>query len=197
MKKGFTLIETLITIAVIGVVSFILTDLLTRNLRGNTKTEVIGAVKQNGQSALNTLDQEIRFASSISCVDETGKILIVQTKDNRFLRFKFTLQSQLVNQNGYIAQDSPLVEDLSTISTLCQTDNYSTTINELVYLTDRGEVNGASLISGQFSQHSQPGSKDVVDISFELSPGVSAGQGFYQRLGQSNSISFKTSVILR
>lgn len=197
MSKGFTLIETLITIAVIGVVSFILTDLLTRNLRGNTKTEIVGSIKQNGQSALNTIDQAIRFASSITCVNPEGKILTLQTKDNRFVRFKFNLQEELVNLNGYIAQDSPLVEDLSLAPTLCDSDNYATTLREIVYLTNREEIAGASLVSGKFARSSQPGSKDVVDISFKLSPAVKAGEKFFQKVGESNSISFQTSVILR
>lgn len=197
MSKGFTLIETLITIAVIGVVSFILTDLLTRNLRGNTKTEIVGSIKQNGQSALNTIDQAIRFASSITCVDPDGKTLTLQTKDNRFVRFKFSLQEELVNLNGYIAQDTPLVEDLSIAPTLCDSDNYSTTLREIVYLTNREETAGASVVSGKFTRSSQPGSKDVVDISFKLSPGIKAGEKFFQKVGESNSISFQTSVILR
>ncbi len=96
-SKGFTLVEALVVITVIGFIGVILTDLLFRSFRSSNKTQIQGILQESGQSALNVMDQSIRF-SRIVCVepgDGTGSIIAVRTRDARIIRFMMTYQTDI------------------------------------------------------------------------------------------------------
>lgn len=195
-RQGFTLIEALVTLAVIGVIGLVLVDLLSRTFKGSTKTEVIGNVKQSGQVVLTNMDQSIRGSDTIACVgNKTGDPVnntIAVAKNGDFIRFRIYPETGVAN--GYIAQDSPTA-DLSNdtqLANLCKDDQVSPSI-----LTSQDLKTGVSIKDGSFATTTNGSSKESVVIKFNLGPGISIGKGFENELGSSNKVEFQTTVQLR
>ena len=213
-QLGFTLIEALVVVLIIGVLGFMLSDLLTRTFRGSNKTQLIGSIKQNGQLALNTLDYTIRNSERVICppsntssvtTDSTQPgatiALIATVKNGKYSVFWFNppkLTSTL--ENGYIARLDTNTDPITNGSCLPPTDTTSSLYperNNKVYLTDINPNSGVSLKPGSFFYRSSlPGAKDKIEVSFELGPGENLKGSFDNQIGQGGVI-FNTSIEIR
>lgn len=65
MKKGFTLIETVVAIGVFAMLSVIGSTLLFGILRGSKKAGAVVAVRTEGANIINGITQTLRFANEI------------------------------------------------------------------------------------------------------------------------------------
>lgn len=133
-SKGFTLVEMLVVIAVLAVFGTLILVIFTRTLRGGGKAQIIGTIKQNGQSVLEVMDKTVRNADAIYCPNivppdtSAASNTLVVLKDGVFTRLRIVLQQdisrpnaptiypsgcQLVNNrsNGCIIQDNPLIRN--------------------------------------------------------------------------------------
>ncbi len=219
-NNGFTLIEALISLAIIGVIGFMMVDILTKSYRGSNKTQLVGNIKQNGQSALNIMDQTIRNADAFICAGyfpqpssspaPSTNTSIVTLKDDKYTRFSFVAEpsptSSPIPVNGYIVQD----DVTSLIGTTVGSDvidpadqsmlkkylcDDSAGLLEPTYLTNTNPVSGVSLKRGSFSEINNPSGKSAVIIDFGLntaarSPGVFDKQVL-------NDILFSTTIQIR
>lgn len=70
-KKGFSLIELLVGIAIIAIVMVITSNLFLSNLKNQNKMEAQIQVKQNGNQVLQTMSTFIRNAQSITCISSS------------------------------------------------------------------------------------------------------------------------------
>lgn len=190
-KRGFTLMEALITLAILGVIGFILADIISRGFRNTNKTQVIGSIKQNGQNALNIIDQTIRSSEAVICTS-TSKDRIVVVKRPKYVRYTLVPETAV---NGYITQETLDVTvpppDAAQAAQLCTP---SSPTPDRTVLTDQNTVTGVSVKSGKFTQVTNNGAKDSVEIEFILGPGIKAGPAYSET---ANSINFKTTVQLR
>lgn len=66
IRSGFTLIEMVVSIAIIAVVGVALTEVFIATIRSNTKTELLKDVKQNGEFALEIMTRMIQNAKEIT-----------------------------------------------------------------------------------------------------------------------------------
>jgi len=66
MKKGFTLLELLAVVGILGFVLIAVTQLLGSTLAGSGKSNSLQIVKQNGQFALSTMSRLVRLAKSVT-----------------------------------------------------------------------------------------------------------------------------------
>ena len=197
-SNGFTLIEALISISILGIVGLIAMNILSRTFQGSSKSSLIGDVKQNGEIALNILDKTIRTSDAMICSvsNSTESILAIYTKDGQYLRFKIVNQPVDKSYNGYIQEDMPQVTNPALAnSSLCDFGAYPE--NQKYFLTDNNTQTGVSVISGNFTVNKNAGFKDLVNISFDLGPPIGTGFSFDQVLGGGNVVSFKTTVELR
>ncbi|MFH1561079.1 MAG: prepilin-type N-terminal cleavage/methylation domain-containing protein [Patescibacteria group bacterium] len=64
-NKGFTLVETLVTVGLLSVIGLIISGVLFVTLRSGGKAELEMAGKQKGEFALNSLEKMIRGAKEI------------------------------------------------------------------------------------------------------------------------------------
>lgn len=68
IKKGFTLIEMLVAVAILGLVVLASTSLFFTALKGKRKTESLVIIKQSGDYALQVMTKKIRNAQDLpSC----------------------------------------------------------------------------------------------------------------------------------
>jgi len=93
---GFTLMEIIIVVAVLGVISVIISGILITSLTGSSKAEVIKDVRQNGSYALSVIEGMVINSRSVSCT--TDQILTVMDLDG--------FSTNFFCNNGRIASDS-------------------------------------------------------------------------------------------
>lgn len=216
-EKGFSLIETLVALAVISIMGIILADLLIRTIQGGNKTHLIGVMKDNGQAAINTIDSSVRSADTIICPINTGDPLdlpsetskrlsnvLVIAQNGIFTRFGFN--DTAAGQNGYISKDQPTITDttdLLSINQLCEflpgtyaagNGGSSTATTEQI-LIDKTLVSVVSG-SGVFIKSHAPGYKDEITIQFTLTPGVVSNKAAGQ-VGTNNQIPFSDTIELQ
>jgi len=91
-KKGYSLLELLIVIALVGTIGVITSQVFIIGLRSQAKSEILKEVKQNGDYALQVMDTIIRNAVNIdeaSCNANTQDITIT-TSDGASVTFDCT-----------------------------------------------------------------------------------------------------------
>ena len=73
--RGYTLIEMLVVIGVLGSIGTIITGIIFVSLRGAQKSDTLEVIRQNGDAALSQMVKNIRYAKSLdipsSCIPST------------------------------------------------------------------------------------------------------------------------------
>lgn len=194
MKKGFTLVEVLVSIAVIAIIGTILTAIFSNTLRGSNKSQILAVIKQNGQAVLENMDKTIRNADYIICVSSSNLVIV---KDGIYIRYRFEYRFE----GGVIAQDQPVKQpipetgedetDAVFISRVCGIGDPMT---EERVLTDDNPQTGVSVEDGSFTRDTSAGFKDQLTIKFILKPGIKAPQAVSSQI---DPVTFQTTVQLR
>ncbi|MBI2196751.1 type II secretion system protein [Candidatus Daviesbacteria bacterium] len=191
LNSGFTLVEILVVIAITAIVGTIMVAIFSNTLRGSNKSQILAAIKQNGQAVLDHMDKTIRDADEVVCpklVNPEPNTLVI-VKNGRYTRFRFVPHP---TDNGSIQQDSPAPgSDINSfLNTVCTYPALAGTIT----LTDTNPQSGVSVKSGFFSRSQQAGFKDNVTVSFELGPGSAVPPAVADQI---DSVVFQTTVQLR
>ena len=63
-QKGFTIIEIVVVVGILGVIAVIGTNMFFTVIRGSNKSKNLTTVKQNGEYALSVMERMIRNSSS-------------------------------------------------------------------------------------------------------------------------------------
>lgn len=213
-QAGFTLAEALISITIIAVVGFILTDLLGRSFKNNDKTETISNIKQNGQTALDVMEQVVRGSSMILCTGAIGndQTLVVQN-NNQLIRFRLIFET--LTANGQVKEEFLTLTDRSLLTDqdkdFCNFDSvnqaFSVNTNQTVVLTNTNLTKGVSLRVGSFTYTKNPNfGSDFVSVQFILGPARNAFRNYttgtpYQTPNPSilpglDEINFQTTIKL-
>lgn len=219
MKKisnGFTLVESLISISIIAIIGLIITSLLSNTFQSNAKTQLISTIKQNGQTALSNIEQTIRQSDSVLCIgtangtpqqlqDNTGQvdgdtIMLINTtqNSNKYIRYRFVASTAI--SNGYLLADSVLKVDASDY-THCFDATTPTMINASQNVIDNNSATGLSIKQNAnqsfFSINRRSGAKDAITIAFALGPSFQNQNITEKSLGDTGSLPFQTTVVLR
>lgn len=193
-KKGFTIIEALVAVTVLGILGVIAIDLLFKTFQANNKAQLISKIKQNGQISLATMEEYFRSANAVACIDDyevdadpSTFDTIVVVKDGNYTRVRFYEERVSPSANGYIATDTAFSSGDDAI--LCMEGQISPQI-----LTDQNTTNGVSLKYGNFAKDSSGGAKDLVIVQFKLGSPINAPFGFDTQIAP---VDFKTKIQLR
>ncbi len=208
MKKGgFTLAEVLVVIGVLSIAGVLVLAIFSGSLRGNNKSQILIAIKQNGQSVLESMTSVIRNADHIVCpaiispaTTASSPNLVVVSK-GIYTRYRFIpFTPSAPNSNGLIQQDNPVKQldpatgkeetDTVFVNRVCTSDN---PMPAALVLTDTNPQSGVS-INGSFARERSAGFKDGVKINFTLSPAVNALPSV---AGQIDPVRFETTIQLR
>lgn len=173
-QAGFSLLEMVVSLAVVAIVSTVLSQVFISTIRTNTKTELLKEVKQNGDLALETITRMIQNATSISsaCVD-TGEVSQALT---------------IIQQDGgQTTLECALIDGVTRLA--------STSAAKTEYLTSPSVTMGGSscdLSSLQFVCKGGIGVPTSVTVAFRL-----AQSGLGIDLFERASEVFQTSVSMR
>lgn len=195
-EKGFTLAEILVVIAVISILGLLIVTIFSRTLRGTNKSQIISAIKQNGQAVLEDMDKTIRGADNLVCISNDPQNSIVVIKGGKYIRYRFQIYPDK-SSNGVVFQDNPIagINDSDPRLFINKVCNPRDAMSAAQTLTDNNPQTGVNLISGTFKKSDpQSGFKDVISIQFVLGPGVEAAKAI---AGQIDEVSFQTSIELR
>lgn len=207
--NGFTLVEMLVVIAILSIVGTLILSIFTRTLQGNNKAQIIGIIKQNGQSILETMDKTIRNADHLVCISTStnpsiGNATLVVVKDGLYTRFRFIQPQPSGNPtaNGFIEWESfnlPTSPPPGADPRLYIRDFDRTVCNlpssNPVKLTDTNTQKGVSVVSLTFTEETpQAGYKNIVNVSFVLKAGLQAPAAI---AGQIDPVDFQTTIQLR
>jgi len=174
MRKGFTLIEILVVSGIMVMFSLTIVSLFLSTIRGNTKTQVIQKVRQDGDFALKTMTRLIKQAESVAvdsdCTGIAGDSIVVNDIYDGVATFS------LIDYDPGVGED--LIPRIA--STSGGTDFFLSGI----------KVNTSSL---NFTCYQRGSGNQIVTISFTLTIGAGAGMQAQEKEEQD----FKTSVSLR
>lgn len=216
---GFTLVEMLVVMAVLSIVGTLILTIFTRTLKGSNKAQIIGVIKQNGQSILETMDKTIRNADHLICIcpstncaastnPQIGNATLVVVKDGVYTIFKYTepqppgapTSNGMIEWASFNLPDTPpqgtdaklYVSQFQRVACILPTLSLTT---KAVNLTDTNTQTGVSVTNLLFTEEShKAGFKDIVNISFTLAPGVGAPASI---AGQIDPVDFQTTIQLR
>lgn len=163
-KTGFTLIEMIVSVAILGTVGLISSRIFFMTLRGAGKADIIREVKQNGDYALTVMERMVRNSIGVTsvCDGTTGNSLTIKNMDNDQTTFSLT--------SGQIASQSAT-----------PTGNGTLTTNKVM-------VSGLS-----FTCLRTLGKPDVVNISFSIvQAGTGAGPEDLSSLNFQTTVSLRT-----
>jgi prepilin-type N-terminal cleavage/methylation domain-containing protein len=145
-QKGFTIIEVLVAILILGVIGYILSDILIRSLNNGRKSQVIGNVKQNAQNAMNIMIEDFRNADQIVCTDPTGTSIVMYNKNGTYTRITY-FPEVAGTSNGYFEEDIP--SPANTVDSLNWCDTTVHPMSNPIKLTDNSIISGVSMIHAQ------------------------------------------------
>lgn len=187
-SKGFTLVEALLSITILGVMGIIMANLLSQSFQLNSKSQLISKIKQNGQNALSIIDESVRNADSIVCPTPTqttsNNAILVTAKNGTYTRFNLHLQQ--TNVNGYIGK-----EVFGNYAEYCDYAKVPIITSQEIVLTDNSDLlYSVSIKSGTFTSNAV----NNVTINFDLGSAVNAPRGVSN---QSSNVHFQTTLNVR
>jgi len=169
-KNGFTLIELIVVIGVLGVVSIIFLSTIVNTLRGTNKANITGTVRQNGNYALGQIARTIRTAATV-----TTPSLPCNASSSPTSSTTLSVVSASGSSATYVCTASPSANIMFNGNPLLDANSVT--------------VTNCTFTCSQESSSDNP----VVTIDFTLQ-GVSASKFAEQVVPP---IEFKTSVILQ
>ncbi len=174
MQEGFTLLEMVVSLAIIAIVSLVLSQVFISTLRTNTKTEILKDMKQNGDLALETMVRMIQNAKSVSTTCN-----VAGTSSSAVT---------IVNEDSGETTFTCLLD--GTVTRLA-----STSAEGNIYLTsDNVTLGGATCAASTllFTCFGSAGVPSSITVSFQLAQSGTAAQAF-----ESSSESFQTTATMR
>ncbi len=202
-KNGFSLIEVLVTVSILTIIGVAISTIVTRSFQGNTKTELIGNVKQNGQAALAIIEKDIRDSDTVVCpLSGTSTIITLLTKtEGQYIRFSMIPESG--SNNGAIYREIFTFQYLpASADQLCNLATFpldiQSTQTDLIDFNSKSAVSLKNVSGTGFTVVKNPGFKDTVRVQFNLGPSVTSTKKVEDSLGgATNSDQFQTTVQIR
>ena len=121
IEQGFTLVETMVVVALLGIVGIMAVNVFFTSLRGSAKAEILKEVKQNGDFAISAMGGMIRNARDITsqCDNSPQPSLIVVNPDYSETTFLCDLTAgQIASNSGFLTSDKLMIAD-SDCSFIC------------------------------------------------------------------------------
>lgn len=156
-QKGFTLIEVLVTTAVIGILAVMSSVILINTVRNSNKANITNEAKENLALIAEYLERDVRRAVSASVA---GNVLDVINSDGTVT--EWTCQPGAVNVNSFVRRDL---------------QNSSGTSLYAASLTNRDSQEGVQWTVCQFRQSGPSDDESIITLDITLTEGARASGG--------------------
>lgn len=175
LKRGFTLIETLVVIGTLSLLLLIGSNFFLSSITTGSKTEALKEVRQNGEYASKILEETIKNSGRlVECIEGT------YTAGGPFNPPSISMEG--INKS--IIKFTLLNEDNEIrIASISGTKNYYLTSNKVTVVSFQLDCGNLDLTSG---------SPPTISINFALSQGLLSG-----RKEKEASMSFSSTVTMR
>jgi len=160
--KGFTLIEILVSVSIVGILSLVISQAFFTTLRSNAKTELMKEIKQNGDYAMQTMVRLIQNAGGVSqpC---GGTSLNFSNIDGEEITISPYLDTASGHNNScrikYIKSNDPLTNYDLTSYNVTLTKIPSDCPSGIIFTCEGSKVNVAFTLTGTGS------STDTIDTA--------------------------------
>lgn len=169
-RSGFTLVELLVVVGVLGIVGGIAADIFINISRSHNKANVIAEIGQNGNLALSTMSNEIRSALLVSPTSGTTQTIEIIDQNEEHITFSFEFPGG--DQNGYVARNG-------------------------LPITDNERVTGVNVVEGD---PTKPTQFEVIDADppvVRITMTITQPKGVPGRIDFQASTTLETTVSLR
>jgi prepilin-type N-terminal cleavage/methylation domain-containing protein len=201
-NSGLSLIEVMVSVVILSVIGVVMSTIITRTFSGNSKTELIGNIKYQGQSVLSVMEKNIRESDTVVCPASgtSNSITLLTRTEGKYIRYTFSPES--VNVNGTIYSEVLVFTNSPTVvHQLCDLLyyplNFQNTRQALIDSTSNTAVSLKPISGLGFTVVKSPGYKDTVKIQFDLGPPINSGDKIEDSLGGNNAINFQTTLQIR
>lgn len=104
-KRGFTLIEVIMIVFILGIVVVVGGNLFFSVLKGASKAEITKEVKQNGDYAIGVMERMIRNAQEIVPNSCSGGSIQIKNPDGYFTTFSFS-GTRIASNSAYLTSEN-------------------------------------------------------------------------------------------
>lgn len=162
MKNGFSLIELLIVVALLGIIMVGVSQLLATSLSSTSKATASQQVKENGQFALGMMERTVRRARRVTTC--AGATLIVDVPDTAGTVVTYTFQQNL----------SQLTRRINTGAAVPLVSTPDVTVDSFVCTFTQGAANNPSIVKLELNlSKSATGATDLRILSQRFETTVS------------------------
>ncbi len=143
-KRGFTLIETILTVGIFGIITMVIVTVLVTSLRSALKTDLSNRAKQVGNTLLTVMSRYLHNATSINSCSNN---IVAYTKDDGSSA-SFECKDNDGNPgNGYEtiwSSGAVVLNSVYSVNELCQITCVGTPPKEVQvkFIISRGAPNG-------------------------------------------------------
>ena len=171
-KTGFTLIELIVMIGILGVIVIAGSGLFLTLLRSSVKTRALVEVKQSGSYAMEVMSRMIRNAQTLVAYEQAGETkvcetnmtkLVIKNPDDGETEFICWLGDPTGGEDNMIASNSSSLTSRRVKLDACRFDCYP---GQEGLNPDRVEIN---FTLSQLGEASRPEEKTDLDFSTEIS----------------------------
>ncbi len=156
---GFSLIEMMITIVIVGIISTVLSAALFGLLHGASKADIIKEIKQNGDYTVAVMEIKIRNSLDVStCTGVASNQLTILNSDNTQSTFQCNSTSLAIEEN--ISGTIRVLTNSAVAVPACDTAN--------IAFTCTSSTTGAKAISIAFNLKEAGTNKTAAETSFQL-----------------------------
>lgn len=118
MKRGFSLIELLIAMGLVGILIGTVTVMLFSSLKGAKKAEALGVTKVEGSYAMNAIRDKIKYARTIRSGCNGGSIQIERLNQHLIT---YSLNGTKIASNGALPNGQTVAVDLTSPNVVIRT----------------------------------------------------------------------------